>query len=182
VCGQAAQFVRGPGFVSAAATTVASGIGALLPGAAIDDYVFEPCGYSMNGVDGAAFTTIHVTPEEGFSYASVELCGYAAAALDASAMVAQARVLPDSQRWVCQAFTKLALLYGTSDVSREQTLWSCQTRASPGLGIAQRLAASRCMMLHFVYDSQCRSTGATNGRHASLCCEEPCAFVCTHAD
>ena len=77
--------------MSAAATTAASGIGALLPGAAIDDYVFEPCGYSMNGVDGAAFTTIHVTPEEGFSYASVELCGYAAAALDASAVVAQAR-------------------------------------------------------------------------------------------
>ena len=97
--GQAAQFVRGPGFVSAAATTAASGIGALLPGAAIDDYVFEPCGYSMNGVDGAAFTTIHVTPEEGFSYASVELCGYAAAALDASAMVAQAR----PRRVFCQS-------------------------------------------------------------------------------
>lgn len=88
---QATQFVRGPGFVSAAATTASSGIAALLPGAAIDDYVFEPCGYSMNGVDGTAFTTIHVTPEDGFSYASVELCGYAGAALDASAVVAQAR-------------------------------------------------------------------------------------------
>ena len=86
---QATQFVRTPDFVSAAATTMTSGIRALLPGAAIDDYVFEPCGYSMNGVDGTAFTTIHVTPEEGFSYASVELCGYAGAALDASAVVAQ---------------------------------------------------------------------------------------------
>ena len=91
VAPQATQFVRGPGFVSAGATTASSGIGSLLIGAAIDDYVFEPCGYSMNAVDGAAFTTIHVTPEEGFSYASVELCGYAAAALDAGAIVAQAR-------------------------------------------------------------------------------------------
>ena len=84
--------MRTSDFVSAAATTLTSGIRALLPGAAIDDYVFEPCGYSMNGVDGTAFTTIHVTPEEGFSYASVELSGYAGAALDASAVVAQVGV------------------------------------------------------------------------------------------
>lgn len=36
---KAAQFVRGPGFVSAEATTNASGIRTLLPGANIDDYV-----------------------------------------------------------------------------------------------------------------------------------------------
>ena len=47
------------------------------PPADIDDYVFEPCGYSMNGVDGGTFSTVHITPEEGFSYASFELCGYA---------------------------------------------------------------------------------------------------------
>ena len=45
--------------------------------AEIDDYVFEPCGYSMNGVqrDGT-FSTVHITPEDGFSYASFELCGH----------------------------------------------------------------------------------------------------------
>ena len=48
---RAAQFVRGSGFVSSAAVTAASGIRALLPGADIDDYVFDPCGYSMNGME-----------------------------------------------------------------------------------------------------------------------------------
>ncbi|KAK9821936.1 hypothetical protein WJX81_005453 [Elliptochloris bilobata] len=95
---KAANFVRGPDFVSAAATTAASGIGALLLGAAVDDYVFEPCGYSMNAVDGAAFTTIHVTPEEGFSYASVELCGYAGATLDASTVVEQVAAIFNPER------------------------------------------------------------------------------------
>lgn len=33
--------------------------------AEIDDYVFEPCGYSMNGVERGTFSTIHITPEDG---------------------------------------------------------------------------------------------------------------------
>ncbi|KAK9814356.1 hypothetical protein WJX72_004436 [[Myrmecia] bisecta] len=86
---KAAQFARGPNFVSSAATTASSGISALLPGAQIDDYVFEPCGYSMNGMEGAAFSTIHITPEAGFSYASLELCGYAADGVDVAGVVAK---------------------------------------------------------------------------------------------
>jgi S-adenosylmethionine decarboxylase len=31
----------------------------------------------MNGVEGGTFSTVHITPEEGFSYASFEICGYA---------------------------------------------------------------------------------------------------------
>lgn len=54
----------------------ASGILALKPHADIDDYVFEPCGYSMNGIEGTGLITIHITPEKGFSYASVEISGY----------------------------------------------------------------------------------------------------------
>ena len=74
-----ADHMQAAGFCSAtgepAAVTTGSGIRALLPGAAIDDYVFEPCGYSMNGLEGALASSIHVTPEEGWSYASFELSG-----------------------------------------------------------------------------------------------------------
>ena len=38
----------------------------------VDDYVFEPCGYSMNGLCGDEYSTVHITPEAGFSYCSVE--------------------------------------------------------------------------------------------------------------
>ena len=47
---QAAQFCRGANFVSAQQTTLSSGIAALLHGSDIDEFVFEPCGYSMNGL------------------------------------------------------------------------------------------------------------------------------------
>ena len=52
--------------------TDASGIGELLPGVKIDDWAFEPCGYSMNGLRDGFYYTIHITPESGFSYASFE--------------------------------------------------------------------------------------------------------------
>ena len=52
--------------------TAVSGIGELLPGVKVDDWAFEPCGYSMNGLRDGFYYTIHVTPESGFSYASFE--------------------------------------------------------------------------------------------------------------
>ncbi|OIW21640.1 hypothetical protein TanjilG_06944 [Lupinus angustifolius] len=61
---------------SGAVMTVNSGIRKILPDSKICDFEFEPCGYSMNSVEGAAVSTIHVTPEDGFSYASFESVGY----------------------------------------------------------------------------------------------------------
>ncbi|KAG2279873.1 hypothetical protein Bca52824_051093 [Brassica carinata] len=49
-----------------------SGIDMINANAFICDFAFDPCGYSMNGVDGDRYSTIHVTPEDGFSYASFE--------------------------------------------------------------------------------------------------------------
>ena len=74
---QALSFRRADGdFVSAAQTTAKTGIRSLLPNADIDDFLFEPCGYSMNGLedDGVA-STIHITPEDHCSYASLEISG-----------------------------------------------------------------------------------------------------------
>lgn len=53
-----------------------SGIRKILPKSEICDFEFEPCGYSMNSIEGDAISTIHVTPEDGFSYASFEAVGY----------------------------------------------------------------------------------------------------------
>jgi S-adenosylmethionine/arginine decarboxylase-like enzyme len=86
----ARQFYRGENFVSAEQTTRDTGIVQLKPGAIIDDYVFEPCGYSMNGILHTGFITIHVTPEKGFSYASVEVSGCREDAADPSHLVAMA--------------------------------------------------------------------------------------------
>lgn len=49
-----------------------SGIAALVKGAEVDDWAFEPCGYSMNAQDGPHYYTVHITPEAAFSYASFE--------------------------------------------------------------------------------------------------------------
>lgn len=45
---------------------------ALLPGFTCDDFVFSPFGYSINGIRGREYFTIHVTPEEFSSYVSFE--------------------------------------------------------------------------------------------------------------
>ncbi|CAL4903015.1 unnamed protein product [Urochloa decumbens] len=57
------------------AMTAASGLGDVMnPRALVFGYAFAPCGYSMNALDGERYATVHVTPEDGHSYASYE-CG-----------------------------------------------------------------------------------------------------------
>lgn len=54
------------------------GLASLLPGAQLDAFAFEPCGYSANALvpaspaNSAGYWTVHVTPEQGSSYASFE--------------------------------------------------------------------------------------------------------------
>ncbi|CAB9509653.1 S-adenosylmethionine decarboxylase proenzyme [Seminavis robusta] len=52
--------------------TSASGIDKLCPGSLIDARAFEPCGYSMNAILFRSYSTMHITPESGSSYASFE--------------------------------------------------------------------------------------------------------------
>ncbi|XP_027842804.2 S-adenosylmethionine decarboxylase proenzyme 2 [Aphis gossypii] len=50
-----------------------SGISELLPNMKIDDFLFDPCGYSMNGIAKEGhYMTIHITPQQEFSYVSFE--------------------------------------------------------------------------------------------------------------
>lgn len=44
----------------------------IFPGFKIDDHLFDPCGYSLNAVNGPDYYTIHVTPEDIGSYVSFE--------------------------------------------------------------------------------------------------------------
>ncbi|RZF45934.1 hypothetical protein LSTR_LSTR008311 [Laodelphax striatellus] len=58
---------------SAAEATKNSGIAKIIPNMVIDDYLFEPCGYSMNGISkNGYYMTIHITPEPEYSYVSFE--------------------------------------------------------------------------------------------------------------
>ncbi|MFK8139056.1 MAG: adenosylmethionine decarboxylase [Bdellovibrionales bacterium] len=49
-----------------------SGVRNLLPGFKVDDYIFEPQGYSLNAIKGESYYTIHVTPQDIGSYVSFE--------------------------------------------------------------------------------------------------------------
>ncbi|KAI9327412.1 adenosylmethionine decarboxylase [Zopfochytrium polystomum] len=49
-----------------------TGIAQIYPGSIVDDFLFNPCGYSLNGLMGSNYYTIHVTPEDFCSYASFE--------------------------------------------------------------------------------------------------------------
>ena len=55
--------------------TKLSGISDIIESHVICDFDFDPCGYSMNGIEGSTYSTVHVTPEDGFSYASYEAMG-----------------------------------------------------------------------------------------------------------
>jgi S-adenosylmethionine decarboxylase len=51
------------------------GIHEILPGYQIDEYFFDPIGYSLNAIKGAHYYTIHITPERVGSYVSFETNG-----------------------------------------------------------------------------------------------------------
>jgi len=44
----------------------------LIEGVEIDEYAFSPCGFSLNGLKGDGFISIHITPQDEFAYVSYE--------------------------------------------------------------------------------------------------------------
>ena len=98
---------RHSSYVSAPQTTQASGIRTLVPDAVIDDYVFEPCGYSMNGQEGSTFSTVHITPEAGFSYASFEISCFEAGSVNVQEIVTKLATIfrpGEFLFWGCKRF------------------------------------------------------------------------------
>lgn len=140
-----AYFFRNEKFVDAKSTTKESGIAELLPNAEIDDYVFEPCGYSMNGLEGKGSSTIHITPEDQFSYTSVEVSGYDPADIDPSKFVDQ----------ICNVFrpTRISVaLTVNSSYDAESLHWvqpfACPNKYSCAGGVMQDFACGGRMVYH----------------------------------
>jgi len=52
--------------------TEKSGISDIIPGSVHEGILFDPCGYSMNGLKDNSYSTIHVTPQPHCSYVSYE--------------------------------------------------------------------------------------------------------------
>lgn len=44
----------------------------LFEGFILDTYVFSPCGFSVNGINGDKYFTLHITPQEHSSYVSLQ--------------------------------------------------------------------------------------------------------------
>ncbi len=68
-CAEAFRNARAPEGGSLAASL---GLHKAVPGAEIDEYVFQPAGYSLNGMLERFYLTIHVTPDPVGSYVSFE--------------------------------------------------------------------------------------------------------------
>jgi len=66
------QFYKANHDMTAQELTVKSGIADLLPGSVTDSLLFSPCGYSVNGLLGNYYFTIHITPEPHCSFVSFE--------------------------------------------------------------------------------------------------------------
>lgn len=101
---------------SAVEMTNASGIRKILPYSEICDFEFDPCGYSMNAIERAAISTIHVTPEDGFSYASFETVGYDPKDVNLSQLV---------QRVLCCFQPKDFSVAVHADISGKSLLQNC---------------------------------------------------------
>ncbi|KAJ4845711.1 S-adenosylmethionine decarboxylase proenzyme 4 [Turnera subulata] len=115
------------GDVAGKEMTKLTGIGEINPGSIICDFAFDPCGYSMNGIDNDRYSTIHVTPEDGFSYASYECVG---SIFDDPCDLAHAL------KKVVQVFRPATLSIATTCTSRE--VWTSVGHALEPLGLKCR--------------------------------------------
>ncbi|KAJ0975679.1 hypothetical protein J5N97_017644 [Dioscorea zingiberensis] len=113
--------------------TESSGIDAINPRALICDFAFEPCGYSMNGLDRDRYSTIHVTPEDGYSYASFECVVRAAAAQEE---------ITDVIRRAARVFRPGTISVSVCMQSENDGVWTAVADALKPLGLGCRSRAA----------------------------------------
>lgn len=111
--------------------TVATGIDGVNRSAVVCDYAFDPCGYSMNGIDGGGrYSTIHVTPEDGFSYASYE------------SVYASREEFIEGLKKVVRIFRPAALSVSTTCAGAGREVWRGVAKAVEPLGMRVRSRAA----------------------------------------
>jgi len=120
---------------SAGSMTDNSGIRKILPQSQICDFEFEPCGYSMNSVEGDAISTIHVTPEDGFSYASFEAVGYDFTTMDLSHLVSRVLTCFEPKQFSVAVHSSVAQKsYDHSGLSVDLEDYGCRETTVESLG------------------------------------------------
>ncbi|KAL6607861.1 hypothetical protein ACP70R_040924 [Stipagrostis hirtigluma subsp. patula] len=124
--------------------TAASGLGggALSPRALAFGYAFAPCGYSMNALDGARYATVHVTPEDGHSYASYECAG--AGVADDAALAAVGKAVAVFRPAVVSVSVTYAgaTTAGIPAATNAAPVWAAIAEALEPLGLACRSQAA----------------------------------------
>ncbi|AEE77029.1 S-adenosylmethionine decarboxylase [Arabidopsis thaliana] len=144
--------------VSASEMTISSGIRNILPGSEICDFNFEPCGYSMNSIEGDAVSTIHVTPEDGFSYASFETVGYDLKALNFKELVDRVLVCFGPEEFSVAVHANLGTEVLASDCVADVNGYFSQERELEELGLGGSVLYQR-----FVKTVECCSPKSTLG-------------------
>jgi len=120
---------------SAALMTEDSGIRKILPRSKICDFEFDPCGYSMNSIEGDAISTIHVTPEDGFSYASFEAAGYNFEEVDLTQLVERVLTCFQPTEFSVALHSDFADKQLGSKFPLDLKNYSCEERTHEGLGL-----------------------------------------------
>lgn len=138
-----AKDVAAGGSATSKACTLNSGIRALLPRSEIDDFLFDPCGYSMNALEGQGFANSHVTPEAEFSYASLEVCGYKD--MDVKELTEQIAAAFRPGEMVVALHAEPA--YEASDATTHAMLGGASTELNNGFGLVTEAAGVSLQML-----------------------------------
>lgn len=119
---------------SAAEMTKGSGIRNILPDSEICDFDFDPCGYSMNSIEGNAISTIHVTPEDGFSYASFEAVGYDFKHVDLTQLIKRVLMCFQPAKFSIAVHADVAAKDFVSELNPDVKGYACEERSCEELG------------------------------------------------